>query len=221
MCKGIAMDRIKIRIAVVLVALVLINVFVRIVYLRFDHTSEADSSAISRIPQTIGKWQGRDYPLEEKIYQILETRFIIHRNYTSEGKNIFVSIVYYPETKVDFHAPEGCLAGEGVVITKTQAQVLINKNGQEIPLKINRLTRETRSGGEVIYYFYKAGDFVGDNYIRLRFNLIKNIFLSRKKSGALIRISTPVGKGHVEFEDDPKILSQFINELYPYIEKYL
>ena len=85
---------------------------------------------ISKIPLNIHPWVGKDVFLEERVYRILETESIIHRNYsTSQGSKIFLSIVHYPEIKVDFHTPEGCLGGQGIKVSKTKKKTVLLYNG--------------------------------------------------------------------------------------------
>jgi len=156
------------------------------------------------------------------IYDILETKAILHRSYRNNlGKEVFLSLVYYGETKVDFHAPEGCLGGQGVKTKKTPAIIRIkNDSGDRIPLKINKIIQILNSSKTLVYYFYKTGDFVGRNYIILRLNLILNKFKGTKKSGSLIRVSMPLS-----VEDNGKTshneLESFINSLLPYLRKFL
>ncbi len=188
-----------------------------------NHTPGKDTDRISKninaVPVFFAQWRGTDIGLEESVYQILETRSIIHRKYNSDKSFVFLSIVYYSETKVDFHAPEACLAGKGIEISKTKHKVVLQTESGSKQLIVNQLIRETDRGQEVIHYFYKAGDFLRDNYIKLRLNLALNKFTKAKKSGALIRYSTPVKSGDSAAAD--KILTQFINDLYPFLLKYL
>jgi len=103
-----------------------------------------------------------------------------------------LSIVYYPETKVDFHAPEACLEGRGIQISKSYQTITITPNEKKVKINLNRLIRKQGGSDELIYYFYKAGDFLGKNYIKLRLNLALNKFGRKEKNGSLIRVSTPV-----------------------------
>ncbi|MBW1720058.1 MAG: EpsI family protein [Deltaproteobacteria bacterium] len=145
------------------------------------------------MPLEFGQWQGKDIPLDERIYEILETRSIINRTYREEnGKKVLLSIVYYPETKVDFHAPEACLEGRGIQISKSYQTITITPNEKKVKINLNRLIRKQGGSDELIYYFYKAGDFLGKNYIKLRLNLALNKFGRKEKNGSLIRVSTPV-----------------------------
>jgi len=81
------------------------------------------------------------------------------------------------------------------------------------------MAREQDEDKQLIYYFYKAGHFVGSSYIKLRFAVAFNKFSSRKKSGSLIRVSTPVVQE--DYSDASENLLEFIEELYPYIIYYL
>ena len=213
------MEKIKIRYVVLLAILVATAAIVN--FLSFDTFYEADAAVktINKIPLKLGEWQGRDVPLDKRVYDILETKAIINRSYASNGKSVFLSLVYYPETKVDFHAPEGCLAGRGVQISKSPRSILIYYNGKRVNIALNQLVRRHNGVDELYFYFYKAGSFVGKSYIKLRFNLALNKFKSKSRSGSLIRVSTPVVDGN--YQAASKVLCSFIQALYPYLIKYL
>jgi EpsI family protein len=168
---------------------------------------------VEKIPKKLDHWQGHDFPLEELIYDILETRSIIHRNYQSNDKNVFLSVVYYPETKVDFHAPESCLAGQGVEINKSRKKIKINYMEKNILLDVNTIIRRNNYSKELIYYFYKTGEFIGYNYIKLRIKLAFTKLVGKPTAGSLIRISTPLNSS----DSAEKVLSEFIETLYPFI----
>lgn len=188
--------------------------------LKYDTFSDSETAVetIKRIPLDIKEWHGEDVVLDEQVYSILETRAIIHRNYSNNGHNVFLSIVYYPETKVDFHAPEACLGGQGQKTKKQFKKISINYNGK-IKIGLNELLQTNNDNTTLVYYFYKAGDFVGESYIKLRFSLTLNKFFNNKKSGALIRISTPIVNGNSDAASEEIV--RFIEELYPYIIKNL
>lgn len=184
---------------------------------------DQDVETVRKIPLTIGHWQGQDYPLESWVYDILETRAILHRNYTNdEGRSIFLSIVYYAETKVDFHRPEACLGGQGFKTRKSPLTIEVDYLKGKVNLNLNRLIRKDKGNNTLVYYFFKSGDFLGRSYIKLRLNLIFNKFKNANKSGSLIRISTPsTNNGKNEVNDSHLRLQQFINSLHPYLMKHL
>lgn len=200
---------------IVLVLLVLSALIVNC--LSYDPFSRSEDSfeAIGKIPHAIGEWRGKDLPLDPSVYEILETKSIIHRNYMLHDQNVLLSIVYYPETKVDFHAPEGCLGGQGIK-TKSSAKTidLRTKNGA-VSLDINEIVWEKGSEASLVYYFYKAGSFAGNSYIKLRFSLALNKFVSTEKSGSLIRVSLPIYFSNYDKAD--AALRDFLGKLYPYV----
>lgn len=213
------MEKLRSRYIILIAILLLTSVIVG--YLSYDtfNKAKAASLTIEKIPLNLGKWKGTDIPLDERIYDILETRAIINRSYFYDGSSVFLSLVYYPETKVDLHRPEGCLAGRGIETSKSDQTIIITYNENKLKINLNQLIRQQENSSELIYYFYKAGDFLGENYIRLRFNLALNKFGRKKKGGALIRVSTPNMAN--DFEGASAILTSFIADLYPYLIKYL
>jgi EpsI family protein len=209
-------NRYLILIAVILFTSILVN------FLSYDtyHKAEAGLQAVKSIPLEIGRWQGKDIPIENLVYEILETKSIIQRTYTSNAQEVFLSIVYYPETKVDFHAPEGCLGGQGIQIDKSAKNIDIINDGKKVKIKLSQLIWQREGKESLVYYFYKAGEFIGQDYIKLRLNLAINKFSNNKeKSGSLIRFSTPILSGDIQKASN--ILSGFLNELYPFLIKYL
>lgn len=194
---------------------------VLISFLSYDKYNDAQAGiqAIKKIPLNIGKWKGHDVPVEDLIFKILETKSIIHRNYTANKNNVFLSLVYYPQTKVDFHRPEGCLAGRGVNISKTEKDIYINEKGKSLKLIVNQLLRQNNGSEELIYYFYKTGDFIGPSYIKLRLALASNRLTAKAKSGSLIRVSTPIKLNNTQ--DAQNRLQEFIEEFYPFLIKVI
>lgn len=202
---------------VTVVVLLLITAFIvrQVSYDTYNNPEEG-ISAIAHIPMQLGQWHGTDLPLEENIYEILETRSIIHRSYSSSsGANVFLSIVYYTETKVDFHAPEACLGGQGLRVNKEEKTILVRQSEKEIPIRLNQLLRKGDGPDTLIWYFYKAGDFLGEDYIKLRLNLAFNKLANNAKSGALIRISTPIPSDPDGEVKASSTLRGFLEEILP------
>jgi EpsI family protein len=213
----ITRNRYLILIAVMSVASVMAN------YLSYGTYDSADAGiqAIQKIPLDIGKWRGKDLPLEDQIYEILETRSIIQRTYhATDAQEVLLSIVHYPETKVDFHAPEACLGGRGIQIQKQPKSINIVCSGKQITIDLNQLLWKQDNQEKLVYYFYKAGGFMGSAYIKLRLSLAANKFTGNPKSGSLIRVSTPIETtGGTEQASD--VLNDFLNQLYPFLITYL
>jgi EpsI family protein len=201
-----------------IIVLVLLAISALVVnYLSYDTFGRQEDGfdAIDRIPHVIGEWRGKDLSLEPSVYELLETKTIIHRQYTLSGTTLLLSIVYYPQTKVDFHAPESCLGGQGIQTRTSSRTINLSVDGRPLTLDINEIVWGKGSNESLVYYFYKAGSFVGNSYIRLRLALALNKFSSTEKSGSLIRVSIPVYVSNYDKADSA--LRAFLAELYPYI----
>ena len=214
------MEKLRRRFIILITIMLLTSVVVN--WLNYDTFYKADAAlqTIENIPLELGKWQGTDVPLEERVFEILETKSIINRRYHAEnGKEVFLSIVYYPETKVDFHMPEACLGGQGIEIKKFRKSINITNDGHVFTIELNELLLRNGEKDSLVYYFYKAGEFVGSGYTSLRLNLAMNKFKNLNKSASLIRISTPILFRNIQEASDN--LEDFISRLYPLLIKYL
>lgn len=189
-----------------------------------QYTSEVNESRIKDlqpIPLQIAElWRGQDFSLEESVYEILETRAIIHRSYARNiGGSVFLSIVSYSDTKVDFHAPESCLGGQGLTTEKTNKTITFLPGDETITLDVAQLVTTKSTEKTLTYYFYKSGSFVGSNYIKMRLDIAANKLFRNDTKGSLIRISTGIRPGN-EAEAE-SILIGFLQDFFPFIEQSL
>ena len=204
-----------------IVAIILLVATFTINFLNYDWASQSEAgiSAIKNIPETIDEWTGSDIHLDPAVYNILETKSIIHRNYIFGQNGVFLSIVYYPDTKVDLHAPEACLGARGERIEKSPRILKMNVNGRPIELEVNQLIANIGNSSDLVFYFYKAGSYIGKSYILLRLNIAKNKLVSFNKSGALIRVSTRIESKNQELAAER--LKRFIEIIMPYLVNFL
>ena len=180
----------------------------------------AGSVAIQRLPLKFGEWNGYNVLLEDRVYEILETRAIIHRSFNSpQGDNVFLSIVHYQDTKVDFHAPEACIGGRGLKTKKTTKLMTLFSGLAEIKLECAELITTRENGQTLSYYFYKAGSYVGSNYVALRFNIAINKLVDSTSSSSLVRVSTPIIAG--DKERASKLLIGFIQDIFSELQETL
>ncbi len=206
-----------------IIAFLLIAIAAFIVnYLSYNtyNKSEDGIEAIKGIPMEFGRWHGENVRLDESIYELLETKSIIHRKYYSDsGNEVFLSIVYHSETKVNFHGPEQCLGAQGIPLEKSLKRISFKDGEKTVEISLNRLIQKQYGRESLFYYFFKAGQFMGPNYIKLRLHLAINKFTDKKKSGSLIRASTPVSNNNTQ--NAGIVLTGFIEALYPYLINYL
>ncbi len=181
---------------------------------------EASLINLQKIPIQIGKWKGKELSLDKTIYDILETRAIIHRLFISyNGDNVFLSIVHYSDTKVDCHAPEACLGGRGESISKVNEMITLYSSSQQRTWDIAEIIATRPTGRHLTYYFFKSGQFIGSNYIKMRLSIAANKLAKNDTRGSLIRISTTLTQGNEKISKERLI--DFMEDLFPYIQQLL
>lgn len=176
---------------------------------------------LEKLPLTLGGWQGKSYPVQERILQILETEYILDRDYVNgDGKHMFLSIVYYPDNKIGFHNPESCNTGAGSKII--QRDVLpIGKQNPTNPweaFKVNRLILQRTQGDKVILYFFVSGDYMTHDYKKFRLHMMKQQMSFRRPSGAQIQVHSTIVP---DLKTTIAVMEDFIQNLAPRLPDYL
>ncbi len=215
------MANLKFRYMLVILLLVATSCIVTVLGYDSSQDDRNGMAAIQAIPKQFGEWTGNDIPLDEQIYKILETRAILHRNYISERdrQQIFLSIVHYTDTKVDFHAPESCLGGSGLNTIKSAEKITLDREGHPLVLEVAKIISTGINDKTLTLYFYKAGNFIGQNYSWMRLNIARNKFLFDNTNSSLIRVSTSIEQG--DEEGAHMRLVKFISEIYPSLKTSL
>lgn len=149
---------------------------------------------VSKLPMQIGDWQGKDLPVEEVAYQILETRNLILREYTRGQDTVYLYIVYSQDNRKVSHPPEVCFEGSGITIVKKEPIVLEVLNNEEV--YANKLTVEKAGVTNLVVYWYKAGNYYIDNYLKQQLRIALSRLQLKHTSGALIRISAEVDQSN-------------------------
>jgi len=190
--------------------------------LQYDSSQDDETglAILQAIPMQVGKWKGQDISLDETVYEILETRAIIHRSFTADnGDNIFLSVVHYHDTKVDFHAPEACLGGRGEQTTKITKTITLFSGAQQRTIDIAEIIAVRATGQTLTYYFFKSGQFIGSNYIKMRLSIAANKLARNDTRGSLIRISTTLIPGNEAAAES--VLIDFVEDFFQYIQQSL
>jgi EpsI family protein len=175
---------------------------------------------LDKLPLTLGEWQGKSFPADERIMRILETEYILDRDYVNrQGRHIYLSIVYYQDNKIGFHNPESCNAGVGARIVQKDVQTMNHNDGiRGEDLKVNRLILERTQGNKVILYFFVSGNYMTHDYLKFRLHMMKQQMGFRKPSGAQIQIHSSIGP---DLNATVPIMEDFIRNLAPLLPDYL
>jgi len=174
----------------------------------------ANEYQVANFPETVGEWEGKNLSIDERTYEILETRNLFIRNYKNKnGDNLYLYIVYSQDNRKVSHPPEICMTGGGLNI--------LDKKTIELPggIKAVQLLMEKGSYQQLVIYFFKAGNNYTPEYITQQMKVVVDRLTGKRTAGALIRLSIDIKDG--EQEKAFQVLKSFAVELEPLLRKYL
>jgi len=182
--------------------------------------STAESKPVLQLPMEVGPYMGQDLPVEQRVMDLLETSNIVMCNYVGPNRvNISVAIVYYPQYRVYFHMPEGCMAGRGSILV-TKGKERINISGWDRPsIDANKLVFDQSTGREVALYFFESGPMITSYYSKMRCYLMINHILRRQTGAALVRFS--IRTTGEDTQEELALLKEFVGRFAPILPEYL
>lgn len=155
-----------------------------------------DKLDVHTFPMKVGQWQGRELPITEKEYEILETRNLISREYTNRaGEKLYLLIIYSETNRSVFHPPEVCMIGSGLCITDKQVDKF--DMGKKT-FTTNKLFAEKGAFKEIILNCYKAGNVYTASFYSQQSRLAFSQMFNRSVPGATLRVSASVGKDELK-----------------------
>lgn len=150
----------------------------------------SDKLDVHTFPMTVGEWMGRELPITEKEYDILETRNLISREYiNNSGDKLYLFIIYSETNRSVFHPPEVCMIGSGLCITDKQIESF-NVEGKVFTT--NKLFAEKGRLKKIILNCYKVGNIYTSNFYLQQARLALYQIFRRNVPGATLRVSMAV-----------------------------
>ena len=199
----------------IIVILLLVTAF--ITFGAYSTKSYSGVLHTQNIPMRIGSWYGRDIPMGERTYDVLETRDAFMREYTSSiGERASLTVVFAQNNRKVAHPPEVCLAGGGWSRTDRDIHSVV---AGDRTLRFNGIILQKGSEKQVVLYLYKAGSKLTPNYYSQQLNIIVNGMFRKDTSSVLIRISCRSDDRDVETSS--RLLSKFAGEVIPVLEQHL
>ncbi|MBU2101914.1 MAG: EpsI family protein [Candidatus Omnitrophica bacterium] len=180
----------------------------------FRQRAEHDIVDIRKFPMVVGEWKGKDIPISDRDYEILETRNIVLREYSNQkNEKLYLFLIYSETNRSVFHPPEVCMIGSGMTITD-KATETIRMADRMFPA--NKLYASEKNLKQIILYSYNAGTLYTDNFYLQQVHFVWNQLFGKRKNGATIRVSMPIV---VSEEETTEILSNFLKETIQALEK--
>ena len=139
------------------------------------------------------RWLATDLEMDEQTLTILETRDYLYRRYRAPGQMpIDFCIIFSQDNRKGTHPPDLCLEGTGSDIVEKQ-EVVLRQVGGRGDVVCRSLVVQSGLNREYFLYVYKCGRDYTPSFWKQQLVIFANGLLSRNASGALIRVSTPVG----------------------------
>lgn len=198
---------------IVIVILALVAGMVMMFFAPAQNTGE--KVKVTAFPLAVGEWQGKEVPVDEKTYQILDTRNLFIREYkNAHNESVYLYIVYSEDDRKVSHPPEVCMMGGGsTILEKTTVKMTDAINGNRL------LIAEGSMPTELIVYWYKAGKLYTDAYLRQQMQTVIDRLLHRRTASAMIRVSTAI-KDKNEAAS-LKLLRSFTRSIEPLLARYV
>lgn len=152
-------------------------------------TTEGETP-VSRLPLQIGEWRGTDLAVDQRAYEILETKNLILREYARGNDRVYLYLIYSQDNRKVTHPPEVCFEGSGIAIVKKDKIPLELAEGKKIVA--NGLIVEKEGSSNLVVYWYKAGPYHLDNYLKQQWHIALSRLRFKQTSGALIRLTSEI-----------------------------
>lgn len=168
-------------------------------------------------PMVIGQWQGKEQPIEDKVYKILHGSELLLRIYkNTKGDIISLFIVASSINPEVFHPAEICFSGAGAQsFKKDTPEIQIGKK----KIKVTKLYIKQKDMEDITLYWFRVGKRTTYSYYIHQLNMIFDKIMRKRSISSMIRIVTFVkdGKKNEAFE----LGKGFIEEITPLLDKYL
>lgn len=208
------MERFKTR-YVILISI--LGIFVLAVFfVKYKRPQEKTNIDISTIPWQVNGWQAEEVGVDTKTKDILETESVLVRKYSKGKHSVWLSVVYYKDSRVALHLPESCSIGSGsFIISKDREKISVPG---EKDFYANKLVLKGDKGNQVIIYYFETDKLRTSSYQAMRWQMIKNKLKAKSNSGALVRFSALIEENP---EKTTRTLKEFIRESSPLLTKHM
>jgi len=167
-------------------------------------------------PLQIGKWSGQDIRMQDWVFESLETRYAIMRNYRcSEGDSVNLAITWYDDKEVAFHAPEACLGGIGNEVKEKTVETITMRDSQT--REIGKLFVEKNGRESLVFYYFISDGYITPDQIKLRVTIMLKRLRLKRTSAGIVRLMVPIVSGE---QPAQRLLVEFLREIAPLVAQY-
>lgn len=163
--------------------------------------AHVDRQQLRDFPKQIGGWEqtGGDEQFDNETMAVLRASDYVLRDYRSaDGRVVNFYVGYYASQRdgATYHSPLNCLPGSGWVMNEP-GKITITPEGRQ-PFVANRYLIENGEHKELLVYWYQGrGRSVASEYWGKIYTVVDSVRM-RRSDGAMVRITTPVGKSEAD-----------------------
>lgn len=186
---------------------------------RPDATAPRD--VLAAFPMTLGDWSGTNGPpLDAATMRVLGVDDYLLRGYATPAAEVGLYIGYYRSQRQGdtIHSPMNCLPGAGwVPVEGRRATIAAGASGL---VEVNRYLIQKGEERQVALYWYQGrGRTVASEYWSKAF-LVWDAASRHRTDGALVRVLSPVARGHDPAEADRRA-EAFAATIFPLLSRFV
>ena len=169
----------------------------------WEYLGEArvDRQPLRAFPKQLGAWEqtGGDEQFDNETMAVLRASDYLLRNYRgADGRQMNFYVGYYASQRdgATYHSPLNCLPGSGWVMNQP-GKMTIAPEGRT-PFVANKYIIQNGDHKELLVYWYQGrGRAIASEYWGKVYTVVDSVRM-RRSDGAMVRITTPVGKSESE-----------------------
>jgi EpsI family protein len=220
---------------------VLLLLATAIILFRRDNSNNIPySEPLSLMPQNIGGWTSRDFPLDDAVLAILGKGDFLNRIYSSptptlqpvsgseqpfatnthatQSINLFIAYFASQRSGQSIHSPQWCLPGSGWTFQSTRYTDLVADNGKTFHLG-EYIISNGNARQFVIYWYQSHGRSIANEYVARAYMTADSIRYNRT-DGSLVRVITPIGEGEA-INDARARAVRFTQQMAPLLPRFI
>jgi len=144
-------------------------------------------------------WRGRDESISDRVVERLGTRDVLLREYEdAAGNRVWLYVSYFARQQQgeQSHSPKNCLPGAGW--QPVQDRRVPYPFGDGATGEINEIVFAKGDQRQLVYYWFRERNRIVASEYLVRWYLAVDAVTRQRTDGALVRVSTPVGRSEAE-----------------------